>query len=257
MTKWLFLLNTLQEYIGDVLAIQSWRSLWFLMDLYLFPDDQIKSGYVSLLIGILIYVLIHLFTKKINKFVTRKERMQARGLQASVKQSEHNLLRSKPSFAYFNKDLNQRSPIINLDLRENYEKKAAANNFDLSNRLVLYVVFTLGFIGTVSSWRGLWLLQTCFLYPRLFASNVVLNQIFLNLIYMFISILILWSFNLTSSLLSRASCQDNYFTSKRIYVLRFNNFKAFFLKKVVTFFLYSHNFTLIHVQQVFFLSRIR
>lgn len=245
MTKWLFLLNGVQEYIADVLAIQSWRSLWFFMDLYLLPEDAFKSGWVSLTIGIVIYIFIHMFTKKINRFVSRKEVNEERADAEELVdiKSPHqgsNMLRSKPSFAYFNKDLNKRSPIINLDIRENYEKTSKQTNFSPLNRLVLYVVFILGFVGTVSTWRGLWMLQMMLVYPTVIESSPVLNQIFLNFFYMLFSVLILWCLNLTSSLLSRASCQDDYFTSKKTYVLRFNNFKSFFLKKVHISYLLNH-----------------
>lgn len=91
----------------------------------------------------------------------------------------------------------------------------------------------IGFLGTVSTWRGLWMLQSLYAYPPLFShTDSVLNQILLNLVYISLAILILWSLNLTSSLLSRASCKDDYFTAKKVYVLRFNNYKAFFHDKV-------------------------
>jgi hypothetical protein len=115
------------------------------------------------------------------------------------------------------------------DLRENFEK----SGLRLSNRVFLYVVFAIGFVGTVNLWRGLWMLQTSYCYPMLIKASESLNKSLLNLVYMPCAILILWSLNLTSSLLSRASCQDDYFIAKKNYVVKHNIFKAFFLKKVI------------------------
>lgn len=142
MTKWLFLLNSMQEYIGDLFTIQTWRSLWFFMDLYLYPTNPTKSGVTCLVIGLTIYVLLHLFAKKINTIVvsgrlTNQPEVLIHREKSSnfliTNNGRHKLGTKMPSFAYFNKDLNKRSPIINLDIRENYEKRTEVH-FGLSNR---------------------------------------------------------------------------------------------------------------------------
>lgn len=112
--------------------------------------------------------------------------------------------------------------------------------YSIDLRMFLYMVFVVGFLGTVSMWRGLWMLQMIYAYPKILfvsMSNDVASQMLLNLIYIILAILILWSLNLTSSLLSRASCEDDYFTAKKVYVLRFNNYKAFLHGKVNIYFL--------------------
>lgn len=181
MTKWLFLLNSMQEYFGDFFTIQSWRSLWFFMDLYVYPQDQTKSALVCVLIGFVSYILIHVFAKFINRFVTSSihkpcaststkvpsetsstststagtsNNTKLKKINSFLLQQQHSrssfvdrystshlitnngrqkLSSKMPSFAYFNKDLNKRSPIINVDIRENYEKQTETH-FGLSNR---------------------------------------------------------------------------------------------------------------------------
>ena len=129
--------------------------------------------------------------------------------------------------------LNNNKNINHLSLEIN--SKELSNNLgkslSISNRIFLFLVFILGFVGTVNLWRGLWMLQLIYCYPRLVESEL-LNQSFLNLIYMFFSLLILWMLNLTSSLLSRASCEDDFFIAEKNYIVKHNNFKDFFLKKV-------------------------
>lgn len=83
------------------------------------------------------------------------------------------------------------------------------------------------------------------------STDPVLSQMLLNLVYFPIAILVLWSLNLTSSLLSRASCKDDYFTAKKVYILRFNNYKAFLHNKVGLFYeFYFYDFILARLLSV-------
>lgn len=160
MTNWLFLLNSMEEYFGDIFTIQSWRSLWFFMDCYLYPNDACKSSLISVLIGLIAYVLLHICAKPINRFVLTTNNCGGRNRRDFRMRSTVTLSRSStftsnggpnghlitnngrykltskmPSFAYFNKDLNNRYPIINLDIRENYEKQDETH-FSPLNRLI-------------------------------------------------------------------------------------------------------------------------
>jgi hypothetical protein len=134
------------------------------------------------------------------------------------------------SFDHYIKHIAGATEIHSPDLRENFEKA----RLSISNRVFLYFVFMVGFVGTVNLWRGLWELQLAYCYPVVFKDAPLLNQNMLNLIYMPSAILILWMLHLTSSLLSRASCQDDYFIAKENYIVKHNIFKQFFLKKVGT-----------------------
>ena len=46
-------------------VISFWRGVWGLMDLYLFPDNQILSLWASLILGLLILVSTHYATKEL------------------------------------------------------------------------------------------------------------------------------------------------------------------------------------------------
>ena len=187
------------EYLSDVFTIQTWRSLWYLEDKFMFPDDSVKSAYVSVLLGSSIYLIMYIFNKKINAFVSAPS--------------------DPPSTP-------NKQPYEQIHTHFEQPKKLS-----ISVWTVLYVSFVLGFVATVNLWRGLWMLQLEYCYPLIFHSKV-LNQMSLNCVYMFACVLVFWCLDMTSALLSRGNCQDNFFTNEKNYILKMNNFKMF-LKQVI------------------------
>ncbi|CAF0709202.1 unnamed protein product [Brachionus calyciflorus] len=230
MTRWLFMLNFILEYFADIFTIQSWRGLWHLMDVYVYPQNESasdevnftnhkNSANVSLIIGLSLYILLHMLNKPINKYSSKKE------------------------FTNEIENLNQTENLINTDERENYEK----HKLTIKNRILLYIIFFAGFISTVNTWRALWMYQTAYLYPQIFHfTNIIknhgdydeliltsedINNSILNLFYLTVSLSLLWLLHLTSAILSRASCEDDYFTAKNNFILKHNNFKSFIQKR--------------------------
>lgn len=226
MTRWLFMFNFMQEYFADIFTIQAWRSLWFCMDTFVFKNDSILSATISLSIGILIYLVFHIFNKPINKLAIRKESSVEFIASIETLNNDKMIYKQLKNFPSRQTSM-QNDCLIPSEARENMERK----NVTLKNKLFLYLIFILGFISTVNIWRGIWAFQLEFCYPILFPSKL-LNTNILNLIYLIISLLILWSINLTSAILSRASCEDDYFTAKKNYILKHNNFKHFIYAKV-------------------------
>ena len=220
MTSWLFMLNFILEYLADILTIQAWRSLWFLIDKKVYPvpdmilndsnssdelifDLGFKSSIFSLVFGLCLYVILYCLNEPINSYSSKK----------MTKNFEQII---------------QMDQTINKDEREDYEKP----KLTYKNRLILYIIFIIGFLSTVNLWRALWMLQALFCYPRIFKW---LDVHILNAIYFLISIVFLFLLHLTSAILSRSSCEDDYFTAKDNYILTNNNFYTFVQKKVIIY----------------------
>lgn len=51
---WRFYLRTLLIGVG---SISVWRGLWLLSDLIIFPDDLMVSSIVSIVLGLIVFVL--------------------------------------------------------------------------------------------------------------------------------------------------------------------------------------------------------
>ena len=242
-TKWSFLIHFIHEFLADFFTIEAWRSLWSIMDKYMYVEDAIKSAYLSMLIGLITYLILHFFNKKINIFILKKNNVNKCANPALLQRSEstesnssemtmsseNKSMMAGPDCLSFNANVNNH---ISLEVHAHGEGENFEDRLSLVHRLFLYFIFTLGFVGTVSLWRGLWMLQYEYCYPAFFVGESLLKKNVLNLVYMILALIILWSLNLTSSLLSRASCKDDYFIAKKNYIVKHNNFKEFFLKKL-------------------------
>jgi len=190
-----------KEYIADIFTIQAWRSLWYLEDKFIYPNNSIKSACISLLIGLPIYIILYMFNQRANSFISS--------------------------------NIDKKSLIKNSTT--SIEKEETIRLTCISKYL-LNMTFIFSFISTVNVWRGLWMLQLDLCYPIIFESSTVVNQMVLNAFYMLISLLILWKLNLTSTLLSRSNTQDNYFTLEKNCVISKNTFKKFFKKVILVFY---------------------
>ena len=130
------------------------------------------------------------------------------------------------------------SDIIDMQAHRNLIQSSLVKNENNNpiefflEKVYLNLSFLILFIGTVNLWRGLWMLQLNYFYPKIIES-IVLNQNLLNLIYFIVAIVILWNINLVSSLLARSSCEDAYFLVEKNYLIKQNHFETFFgIKKV-------------------------
>jgi hypothetical protein len=200
------------EYLADLCMIQLWRSFWLACDKFLFKNDPSLSAYVCGATGILVYSIIHFFNRSIKLlFILKKPEIKANG----------------DTF------INKKDKIISssFSVEINNSNKTRMKYLSTRNIIFLNVIFLICFSGTVTSWRSIWILQTIYLYPSLI-ENKVHNAIFLNTIYMCVCIGILWSMSLVSALLSRANCEDCYFLARKNYIMKQNNFKTFFYRRV-------------------------
>ena len=218
------MIESLIEYFADVFTIQTWRSLWYFLDKYLFPADEKLSAYISLASGLIIYLAFYVFNEKLNTllFSISKKSYKLNSPKCSNKiyrqMSVNNSL-----FNYHNNDY-----LINMSISSD---QVECYKFNFTAKVILYIAIFWSFVSIVSIWRGLWMLQLVYCYPLLFGSSL-LNQNVLNIIYMIVSLAILWRLHLTSTLLSRSNCEDNYYVEKENYFLKKDNFKDLFLKKV-------------------------
>lgn len=211
------MLNFILEYLADILTIQAWRSLWFLIDKKVYPvpdislngskpdaelvfNFELKSSIFSLVFGIALYSILYCLNEPINNYSSKK---MAKNFQIDE--------------------------TINKDEREDYEK----TKLTYKNRLILYIIFIIGFVSTVNLWRALWMLQALFCYPRFFKW---FDVHILNAIYFLLSVFFLFLLHLTSAILSRSSCEDDYFTVEDNFILTNNNFYTFVQKKVNVYF---------------------
>ncbi len=195
-----------------------WRSLWMICDKYLFPDSPEISALICVSTGLIIYLIIHFFNRKIKVFILNTTK--------------------KPKYIILN--INQQTFSSTLSITNKTIKLYDVKSLDelkedkftsFINRLFLNLIFLVCFVGTVSLWRGFWMLQSQFMYPKLIDDSTTKNRMLLNVIYINMVIIILWSINLVSALLSRANCEDCYFLDRRNYILTQNNFKKFFYNK--------------------------
>jgi hypothetical protein len=195
-----------------------WRSLWSACDKYLFPNTTELSASICVSTGLIIYVIIHFFNRKIKLFILKTTK--------------------KPKYIILN--INQQTFSSTLSITNKKIKLYDVKSLDdlkedkltsFINRLFLNLIFLVCFVGTVTLWRGFWMLQSQFMYPNLMDDSETKNKILLNLIYIIMVIVVLWSINLVSSLLSRANCEDCYFLDRRNLVLKQNNFKTFFYNR--------------------------
>jgi hypothetical protein len=259
----------MQEFLADVFTIESWRSLWCVMDRYVESHSVLRSATVSLLIGAFCYILLHFFNKKINRYIlkntlsakrlhqlfdsdsdsfssdytntiTSMSAAQRLKLASQIKLDRQDTQEEQKLNENSLKKVQTESSFIGIkyaELREDMQKEPCCSNrvtereLTLSNRLFLYMIFTIGFIGTVNLWRALWMFQAELCYPKSIIKTKM-HKLCLEILYMIVSVVILWCLNLTSSLLSRASCKDDYFIAEKNYIVKHNNFKHFFLKKV-------------------------
>lgn len=209
------------------------------MDKFLFAKNETLSGFSSLLFGTFIYLIVSVLNKKINKFLSNETKLKL-NINSTDNSDNKTLL---TSLDVTNLQETNKSAVVVLEPNvvykltdnDNNSKQITKNNY--LKKICLNATFFLVFIGTVSIWRGLWMLQLEFCYPEICESKV-LNKNILNSIYFVFSILILWSLDLTSALLSRSSCEDSYFESKRNYHLKQNHFKTYFGTKKVIFIFY-------------------
>lgn len=202
--KWQILLSFLFEFVSDICTIHSWRSFWYYLDLHLYVDDQVKSSWVSLGIGVLIYVIVHLLNRPINNYLSKSNELPNENScfeAATNLDASENLIKFNDKF----------SPICHKFIK----------------KILLHLLFVICFIGTVCTWRGVWQIQLIYCYPKLIESSV-LNQNILNLFYFSLSIVILWKTNLLASLQSRSSCEDEYFMLKGNFILECENLKNLF-----------------------------
>ncbi len=237
------------EYLADFFTIQAWRSLWLLMDMYVFKENAIWSGTASFCIGTLIMLVVSILNKKINKFLCNEHSsnksklinhnsnkkalidtindnklalLNANGLSAEVKPMT--LVEMEPEI--------KSEPNISTSVSAFKSPNETSSLKIFLNKLCLHSTFFLVFIGTVTTWRGIWMIQVELCYPTISETDLWSKNV-LNSIYFLFSILILWSMDLTCALLSRSSCEDSYFTTKKNYVLKQDHFKSHFGSKKV------------------------
>jgi hypothetical protein len=196
---WIMGYYILLEHLADLFTVQTWRSLWFFQDKYLFPDNQTNSAYASLSSGIFIYLILYIFNQKINDLMVN----YAQNYEHHSKEESRSI--KETLFKH----------IINK----------------IIYKLLIYLVFIMSFVSTVNCWRGLWILQLEYCYPKFFSSGLM-NQIILNVIYCFVFLAFLCSINLTSTLLPRSNCKDSYFTIKDNLLVKQNNLCTIFERKV-------------------------
>lgn len=192
--SWWMMSETCKEYLSDLFGIQAWRSLWYLEDKYIYPENSITSASISLLIGLLIYAILYIFNEKLNKFISS------------------------------NCEINP------VDYSSQTQSTNESNRLTRTSKLIFNVTFILSFISTVNVWRGFWMLQLDFCYPVLIESPI-LNQMALNLVYMILSLIVFWYLDMTSALLSRSNVQDSFFTVEGNCVITKKNFKLLKQKK--------------------------
>lgn len=214
------------EYLADFFTIQAWRSLWHTMDTYLFKSNSVLSGFASLTIGSVIYLIISIVNKPLNRYMSNSEaKKKARSNKINLAEANDNKVGLLTSLNV--NSLNE-SKVSTVLVMGPETAKEMTNESKFFKKFLLDATFYLVFMGTVSIWRGLWMLQLEFCYPEMFDRNI------LNFAYFVVSILILWSVNLTSALLSRSSCEDSYFELKKNYVLKANHFASYFSSKKVS-----------------------
>jgi hypothetical protein len=202
---WIMGYYILLEHLADLFTVQTWRSLWFFQDKYLFPDNQTNSAYASLSSGIFIYLILYIFNQKINDLMVNY-----------AQNYEHH------------------SKEETRTIKETFLKHIIHK---VIYKLLIYLVFIMSFVSTVNCWRGLWMLQLEYCYPKIFSSKLT-NQIILNAIYCFVFLAFLCSINLTSTLLPRSNCKDSYFTIQDNVLVKQNTLCAVFQQKVSTTYLF-------------------
>lgn len=194
----------MNEYIGDILVIESWRSLWSFMDKYIYPEDAAKSAYVSFAIGYVIYFILHVLSKQINDCLSRNKNASDPTACKVLGNNNYNS-----------------SDLIGIPQPE----------IRFLDNIFLKLVLILAYVSTISIWRAIWMLQLEYFYPQIIENSPKLNQNILNLIYFIIFNWILWYLDMTCTLLSRPITQDIYFTASGNYIVEFNLIR-FFQKKV-------------------------